>query len=418
MNTTGATSDMLKVGDKVRFINEQRHAKEPWKCPKVGTIGDVVGVNGCGNDSIHIKWEKGSTSMDDRWHCNEEDVELLTEIKEEVKIPKLLVKAPIRAIIVGDTITINSKKYRYVESGSEAIVLSISDKSIVCLTKDGSMFTIDNKHCKLADVEVLEPLPVSADIIKKTPKNTTIQVGDRVVCVKCFSKKPNVGDFGKVVNIVNDKIYQVEWEKDIDGHNCNGLCKERHGWNVMRSCIELADKQYEGKQERDTNFTVGEWVRIRDWEDMEKEFGLDEYGSTNCGFTKGMRVLCGMYMRISKIDGNIISFDNELYGIKSDFIYSKDMIEKIPTYKAGDKVRVRSLEALKQNFGVDREDGEGCIEFPYGCRFWTKEYEKDRNMENLCGNVYKTEKDESVDNVVIGDDNMWYVSKFAVEKVL
>ena len=52
------------IGDKVRFIDEEAHEKEPRCYPRVGTIGTVV-MYGIGR--YLIMWPKRSTSMDDVW---------------------------------------------------------------------------------------------------------------------------------------------------------------------------------------------------------------------------------------------------------------------------------------------------------------------------------------------------------------
>lgn len=46
---------------------------------------------------------------------------------------------------------------------------------------------------------------------------------------------------------------------------------------------------------RDEDIHVGDRLRIRQWEDMELEFGLSGTGSIKCvcGFVKEMRYLCG-----------------------------------------------------------------------------------------------------------------------------
>ena len=54
------------------------------------------------------------------------------------------------------------------------------------------------------------------------------------------------------------------------------------------------------------NFKVGDKVRIRSWEDMESEFGLDEQGNIDCRylFTREMQYLCGKDFTISSISEN------------------------------------------------------------------------------------------------------------------
>lgn len=398
---------MFKVGDKVRFISDKMHEKSPQYFPPVGTIGEVVSLDSVYNYTATIRWEKGTTSGRGEWGVKDEWIELITEIKT----PKLTVKAQIRAISIGDTITIKGRKYKYVEDGSEAVVLYISDKTIVCRMSDGSLFTIDKKDCKLVAEEVVDKTTPTAKMKmhNRTPKKTTIEVGDRVVCVMKYGIKPNKGDLGEVLYISDGgTIFHIRWDKYIGGHDCEGRCEFGHGWNVRKENIRLATE--EEKEPHDTNFAVGEWVRIRDWEDMEKDGEINDEENiefaSGMNFVESMRPLCGMYVRISKIyeddKDTKIEFDNELYDVDACWTYTTDMIEKIPTYKAGDKVRVRSLEALKKNWGND-------VKMPMGA-MWGNFVEK------YCGKTFGLEGGETDQNNVCVDDR-WYISKFAVEKV-
>ena len=56
-------------------------------------------------------------------------------------------------------------------------------------------------------------------------------------------------------------------------------------------------------------FQVGDIVRIREWDDMEDEFGIDFSGAIMCNgvFTPSMRYLCGLELQIASI-GNVNIF--------------------------------------------------------------------------------------------------------------
>lgn len=95
-------------------------------------------------------------------------------------------------------------------------------------------------------------------------------------------------------------------------------------------------------------FKVGDRVRIRQWADMEKEFGLDAAGDINCKywFTHLMRHLCGRTASVISVAASeqvALDFDDKS-GITC-WSYSTDMIEPIKTkqetiviYRNGDIV--------------------------------------------------------------------------------
>ena len=83
-------------------------------------------------------------------------------------------------------------------------------------------------------------------------------------------------------------------------------------------------------------FKVGDRVRIRQWDDMKKEFGTVSWGAINCSnaFTEGMRELCGKKATISHIYGafsknvSLKDFEN-CEGIDTNWCYSTDMLEPV-----------------------------------------------------------------------------------------
>lgn len=57
------------------------------------------------------------------------------------------------------------------------------------------------------------------------------------------------------------------------------------------------------------NFHVGDYVRFRQWDDMEEEYGLSESGSIRLPrdvFSKGMMYLCGQTFVIEAMRGDYI----------------------------------------------------------------------------------------------------------------
>ena len=113
-------------------------------------------------------------------------------------------------------------------------------------------------------------------------------------------------------------------------------------------------------------FEVGQKVKIRQWDDMEKEFGLNLIGSINCyrSFVETMKNFCGRIATIKEIlsDGTVIlDFEDKSANISS-WEYSTDMIEPcvyIPTFEelVGKVVEARDG---RRYLGVKTEN-EGII---------------------------------------------------------
>ena len=79
-------------------------------------------------------------------------------------------------------------------------------------------------------------------------------------------------------------------------------------------------------------FTVGDVVRIREWDDMESEFGLRFGEDIRCThtFVTGMRPSCGELCTIrAKNDKDVaLTFKDPEIGAKMrGYIFSTDMIE-------------------------------------------------------------------------------------------
>lgn len=93
----------------------------------------------------------------------------------------------------------------------------------------------------------------------------------------------------------------------------------------------LAEPAKEVKEE--PKFKVGELVRIRQWDDMVKEFGTRSTGSVNCKcyFTVAMKPLCGKYAEIKdlRVDGIVFLHFFNCEKEEKCWSYSTDMIEKV-----------------------------------------------------------------------------------------
>lgn len=83
-------------------------------------------------------------------------------------------------------------------------------------------------------------------------------------------------------------------------------------------------------------FKAGELVRIRQWDDMAKEFGRNSLGTINTqqGFLRKMKPLCGKYAEITKLDKEnmvLLKFFNceGLEYLTEAYGFDTDMIEKV-----------------------------------------------------------------------------------------
>lgn len=69
-----ATKNNVKVGSKVRMIDDKVHNEYPRWFPVVGTVGAIINVS---NTSPYIQWPSGTTSENDRWFCSLDWLEVL-----------------------------------------------------------------------------------------------------------------------------------------------------------------------------------------------------------------------------------------------------------------------------------------------------------------------------------------------------
>lgn len=76
----------------------------------------------------------------------------------------------------------------------------------------------------------------------------------------------------------------------------------------------------------DRVFNAGDLVRIRDYEDMALEFGVGSAGNVRCrcGFTREMRLLCGVQFVITEIEDDVY-----VSGCDTHWTISTDMIELV-----------------------------------------------------------------------------------------
>lgn len=80
-----------------------------------------------------------------------------------------------------------------------------------------------------------------------------------------------------------------------------------------------------------TEFNPGDLVVIRDWNDMEEEYGLNECGNISCKFTfvAEMVYLCGSEWTIRDIDRSGHVRFSEEYSPDHEYHISTDMIRHV-----------------------------------------------------------------------------------------
>ena len=212
---------------------------------------------------------------------------------------------------VGDIIKANkksNKKYRVTKQKNDwtGIVLEIqSDSSIgvATLTPErckGKVYTVDEAYFYIA-----ENRPNITHIVKK---NTVIVIlGDgRKGVAKCSPDDKFNLAFGTALAVA-----RAYGDKETEA-------------KLLAEPVEPVKEE--------PKFKVGELVRIRQWDDMAKEIGVDADGDINSfvQFVTSMKPLCGKYAEIVRLNGSIVKlkFFN-CGGLGTSWEYSTDMIEKV-----------------------------------------------------------------------------------------
>lgn len=72
---------------------------------------------------------------------------------------------------------------------------------------------------------------------------------------------------------------------------------------------------------------VGDKVRVRQWDDMAKESGLNDCGDINNGFTQSMKHFCGRIYEIYKVYNYYYILKDE--SIVFDWCFTDEMLEDV-----------------------------------------------------------------------------------------
>ena len=178
-----------------------------------------------------------------------------------------------------------------------------------------------------------------------------------LIYVKTLTPKENEGSMYTVDERYFDLVQNNQIKKHIvnkntvivildDGRKGVAKCSPDDKFNLaFGTALAVAraygDKETEAKLLEEPNepvkekpkFKVGELVRIRQWDDMEKEFGTRSTGSVNCRcyFSVAMKPLCGKYAEIKdlRVDGIVFLRFFNCDDSVENWNYSTDMIEKV-----------------------------------------------------------------------------------------
>lgn len=156
--------------------------------------------------------------------------------------------------------------------------------------------------------------------------------------------KFKVGDKVKAVN--NKTIFtseRMKWEGVVTKTTEDGFSAKttKHlllsVLDVEFDCLDYNDFELEteekAKEESKTRkpFRVGQLVQIKDWCEMEREYGLDRSGDILCNpcFVMEMKPLCGEFAEITDILGASVRLKFFNFDGDTDWCYSTDMIKPI-----------------------------------------------------------------------------------------
>jgi len=107
-------------------------------------------------------------------------------------------------------------------------------------------------------------------------------------------------------------------------------------------------------------YKVGDKIKIREWDDMEKEFGLDFAGDIDCRctFTRNMKKYCGKTMKILKIkpSGNY-TVEGSIYTFSDDMIVKENKMESFKIRVTNQKDCYAVLKKMEQD-GIRWQNGQ------------------------------------------------------------
>ena len=105
---------------------------------------------------------------------------------------------------------------------------------------------------------------------------------------------------------------------------------------------------------------IGDWVRVRQWDDLCQEYRKDDHDFLlvgEFGFNPKMQKLCGRWGKITDICSNAcrISFK----GVDTSWVWNDAMLESNKHYQVGDQVIVSSMDEMDRDFNMSSQDN--CV---------------------------------------------------------
>ncbi len=106
-------------------------------------------------------------------------------------------------------------------------------------------------------------------------------------------------------------------------------------------------------------YKVGDYVKIRQWDDLEKCFGLDKDGSIDLPslMVEGYKVYCGFIGKVTQVDGEVLHIDLGLDRVcltKYDVVPEKNPAEHS---KSNEVTQFSNLEIIQSLLTPDQFRG-------------------------------------------------------------
>ena len=213
------------------------------------------------------------------------------------------------------------------------------------------------------------------------------KVGDRVKVKKdtVTLNIRTVGEFGTVKKLYTDNYYSnnyysVEFDKFVGGHDCNGLAKDGHGWNVVEDALDLVKHH---------NETIVIYRNDNKVVALDKSTG--EKAEAKCNPADEFDFHVGAKLAFSRLMGDDVKTDIGVREVKrkakvGEYIKIVNAKPLLITYKNSDIFRVISV----------KECGCLCIIANKKYFIWHEEYVV---LEN-----YKPKKEpKKKDEICVGD---------------